>query len=128
MDIQTHKSINTALCGSPITVSEGFAKVALETSEAMAADDKQLMHGGFAFGLADYAAMLAVNDPNVVLGKAEVKFLKAVRVGESLVAEAQVSGVDGSKHAVEVMVLRGAEPVMKGTFTCFVLEHHVLGA
>jgi acyl-coenzyme A thioesterase PaaI-like protein len=44
----------------------------------MAADQRGLVHGGFTFGLADYAAMVAVNDPNVVLGAAEVRFLAPV--------------------------------------------------
>ena len=32
------------------------------------------------FGAADYAAMLAVNDPNVVLGNAELRFVAPVEV------------------------------------------------
>ena len=63
----------------------------MTTTNAMAADDIGLVHGGFIFGMADYAAMLAVNDPNVVLGAADVKFLKPVSVQETVVAEARVS-------------------------------------
>jgi acyl-coenzyme A thioesterase PaaI-like protein len=48
----------------------------------MVVDAHGLVHGGFVFGLADYAAMLAVNDPNVVLGAAEARFLKPVRRGD----------------------------------------------
>ena len=47
----------------------------------MAADGRGLVHGGFTFGLADFAAMCAVNDPNVVLGAATCKFLAPVQVG-----------------------------------------------
>lgn len=32
----------------------------------MAADEYRLVHGGFIFGLADYAVMLAINEPTVV--------------------------------------------------------------
>ena len=42
---------------------------------------------GFIFGAADYAAMLAVNQPNVVLGAAETHFLKPSRVGDVLLAQ-----------------------------------------
>jgi acyl-coenzyme A thioesterase PaaI-like protein len=66
----------------------------------MAADDRGLVHGGFVFGLADHAAMLAVNDPFVVLGSAEVRFLRPVVVGERLVAEARVGEVAGRKSRV----------------------------
>ena len=93
---------------------------------AMAVDDRGLVHGGFVFGLADHAAMLAVNDPNVVLGAASTRFLKPLRVGEVVLARASVSAEAGRKRSVAVEVLRGDEPVMTGEFTCFVLERHVL--
>lgn len=92
----------------------------------MAADDSGLVHGGFVFGLADYAAMLAVNHPNVVLGSADVKFLSPVRVGDSLEAQASVQKKDGKKHMVDVVVKNGDKKVFTGRFTCFVLETHVL--
>lgn len=98
----------------------------LVTVPEMAADERGLVHGGFVFGAADYAAMLAVNDPHVVLGAAEVRFLEPVEVGDSLVLEARTESVEGRKHRVEVMARRGEESVMTGTFTCFVLDRHVL--
>ena len=93
----------------------------------MAADKSGLVHGGFVFGLADYAAMLAVNHPNVVLGSADVKFLKPVQVGETLEARASVQKADGKKQLVEVVVNQGDKSVFSGWFTCFVLEAHILG-
>ena len=98
----------------------------LTTTEPMAADDSGLTHGGFIFGLADYAAMIAVNHPNVVLGAAEVKFLKPVRTGETVTAAADTVSVAGKKHIVEVAVTRGDTTVFSGTFTCFALDAHVL--
>ncbi len=76
--------------------------------------------------MADYAAMLAVNDPNVVLGAADVKFLKPVSVQETVVAEARVITKKGKKQMVDVMVKGTGEAIFKGVFTCFVLEKHVL--
>ena len=67
----------------------GTARVGLTTLPEMAVDAAGLVHGGFVFGLADHAAMLAVNDPYVVLGSAAVRFLRPVRVGERLIAEAR---------------------------------------
>ena len=64
--------------------------------------------------------------PNVVLGAAEVKFLKPVAVGEHIVAEARVTDVSGRKHLVEVVVTRDAETLLQGRLTCFVLDRHVL--
>ena len=98
----------------------------MATTEAMTADATGLVHGGFIFGLADYVAMLAVNDPNVVLGAAEVTFLKPMTVRETVVAEACVSKKNGKKQTVDVILRRNGETVFKGVFTCFVLEKHVL--
>ena len=74
-----------------------------------------------------YAAMLAVNHPNVVLGSADVKFLIPVRVGDTLEARASVEKKDGKKQLVDVVITKSAETVFTGRFTCFVLDRHVLG-
>jgi uncharacterized protein (TIGR00369 family) len=101
--------------------------VALEVIDSMTVDAQGLVHGGFVFGLADYAAMLAVNEPNVVLGAAETRFLKPVRRGDHLIATAQTVSVLGRKHQVRVEASANSDKVFEGTFTCFVLERHVLG-
>jgi uncharacterized protein (TIGR00369 family) len=126
MDIKTHKQIDPRLCGVPLTVEPDFSRIALTLDDAMKVDHLGLVHGGFIFGLADHAAMIAVNDPNVVLGAADVKFLKPFRTGEAVVAEARVTVKKGKKHMVSVTVTRHGEVVFTGEFTCFVLEHHVL--
>jgi len=126
MNIRTHHQIDRELCGQPDDLQPGFCRVVFTATDRMAADDKGLIHGGFVFGLADYAAMLAVNDPHVVLGAATVKFLKPVSVGDKIVAEARVSEVNGRKHIVDVTVTRHADPLLEGRLTCFVLDRHVL--
>ncbi|RJQ78763.1 MAG: thioesterase [Desulfobacteraceae bacterium] len=128
MEIRTHQCIDAAICGHPLHVDSGYSRIELLTSSVMAADRSGLVHGGFIFGLADYAAMIAVNHPNVVLGAADVKFLKPVRVGETVVAEARVEEVQGKKNWVAVSVMIDREIVFQGMFTCFVPEKHVLDA
>jgi uncharacterized protein (TIGR00369 family) len=126
MKICTHKKIERRLCGEPVNIKTGCSKVQLLASTEMTVDDFGLIHGGFVFGLADYAAMIAVNDPNVVLGAAEVKFLKPAVKNDSLVAEAQVRQEKGNKRMVSVVVKTEHTTVFTGTFTCFVLEKHIL--
>ena len=128
MKIKTHETIDQTLCGTPIEVEKGCSQVELRTTRAMAADTTGLVHGGFLFGLADYAAMLAVNHPNVVLGSAEVRFLKPVEVGDKVLARAQVEEVQGKKQAVVVSVMKSDETVFQGRFTCFALDKHVLAS
>ncbi len=92
----------------------------------MVCDNTGLIHGGFIFSLADYAAMLAINHPNVVLGGASVKFLKPVVKGDQLKAIARLSKVDGKKQFVEVEIFKEDTLVFNGEFTCFVPNQHVL--
>lgn len=122
----THLGIDRSLCGQPISLSVGAAEVELLTDPRMSADERGLVHGGFVFGAADFAAMLAVNDPNVVLGAANVMFKAPARVGDRVRFEAKLIETKGRKRAVEVVGHVGDTRVFEGTFTCFVLERHVL--
>jgi uncharacterized protein (TIGR00369 family) len=124
--VQTHEEISSRLCGSPVELGEGYARVQMTAVEEMRADASNLVHGGFVFGLADYAAMLAVNHPNVVLGSVRMRFLKPVVVGDELAAEAEVSERDGRKQLVQVEVRRGGEVVASGELLCFTPERHLI--
>ncbi|MDQ1331964.1 MAG: hypothetical protein QG578_2234 [Thermodesulfobacteriota bacterium] len=126
MDINTHKKIDRNLCGKPLEISEGFSRVELLLTDNMSADESGLVHGGFIFGLADYAAMIAVNHPNVVLGSSDVKFLKPLKKGDTAIAEARVENITGRKHIVRVTVENLKTKVFEGVFTCFVPDKHVL--
>ena len=126
MDIKTHLGIDSECCGKPQEVREGYSRVELSTTQRMAVDSKGLVHGGFVFGLADYAAMIAVNHPNVVLGSADVKFIKPVRIGQRVIAEARVDFIEGKKSKVYVNATCNDEKVFDGVFICFNLDKHVL--
>jgi acyl-coenzyme A thioesterase PaaI-like protein len=151
MEIRTHRQIDSALCGRPSSVEPGRAEVVLETTSAMVVDAEGLVHGGFVFGAVDHAAMLAVNDPYVVLAGADVRFLAPVAVGDRVVARATVRGdregaPDGAEGAarppdqaerpdrphrppreeVEVVAVVGERTVLSGVLRCAVLDGHVL--
>lgn len=124
---RTHESIDRELCGRLVSLAEGTAVVEMRTVARMAADARGLVHGGFVFGLADHAAMLAVNHPNVVLGSASMRFEKPVVVGETLTATATLRPAEGSKkQIVDVQVRRGDDVVMTGELVCFSPPRHVL--
>lgn len=126
MNIKTHKKIDQNLCGTPIELKEGIARVSLATTDSMTADEYGLVHGGFIFGLADYAAMLAVNEPNVVLAGATVQFLKPVKVGDVLIAEAKITDQEKNKVNIEAEVSKNKKLVFSGRFLCVIPKHHVL--
>ncbi len=123
---RTHEKISAALCGRAVELGAGHARVVLDTSPEMAADGRGLVHGGFTFGLADYAAMLAVNEPTVVLANATAKFLAPVVVGDRLEAEATVEQTDGKKRSVKVTVRRAGVAVMESEFLAVVPDGHIL--
>jgi uncharacterized protein (TIGR00369 family) len=122
----THQKANQYLCGEPLELKENYAKVKLLTTEEMIVDDTGLIHGGFIFGLADYCAMLTVNHPNVVLGKAEVEFLKPIKINETLIANGTSINSHGKQIYVKVEIYRNVDLVFDGTFICFIPKIHVL--
>ena len=127
MEIKTHLLADKTLLGFPVEVDEGkSAVVQLPIIENMIIDDHGLVHGGFTFGLADYAAMLAVNDPNVVIGSANFKFTAPVQRGDIMIARAEITEENMSKRVVHVEVSVEDIVVLNGEFTCFILHQHVL--
>jgi len=126
MEPNTHPLIDRALCGEPISLALGEASVALTMTPKMVVDAHGLVHGGFVFGLADHAAMLAVNDPLVVLGSAQTRFLAPVAVGERVVAHAVRERTEGRKHTVSVSAVVEEREVFSGTFVAYVLDRHVM--
>ncbi len=122
----THKLADKKYLGEIIDLKEGFSKVSLNTNKDMVVDDEGLIHGGFTFGLADYAAMVCVNHPFVVLGGAEVRFWAPVKLGQKVVAKAFLIKSEGKKNIVEVEAEADGKKIFSGTFNCYVLEKHVL--
>ncbi len=127
MQLNTHLNINTSLCGRVIKLQENYAEVLLHTTQQMAADTQGLVHGGFIFGAADYAAMSAVNDPYVVLGASSSKFIAPVKVGAAVICKATITSKKGKKAEVNVKAFVNENLVFEGNFTTFVLPAHVLG-
>ena len=122
----THLNIDTALCGKVTRLTEGYAEVLLHTTRQMAADAQGLVHGGFIFGAADYAAMCVVNEPYVVLGASTSRFIAPIKAGDAVLCKAKVLSQEDRKSIVSVQALVDGESVFEGSFTAFVLDRHVL--
>jgi len=125
-ELKTHRRIDQSLCGTLVEIKEGYAKVELETTRQMAVDEMGLVHGGFTFAAADFAAMAAVNDPNVVLVSSECRFLSPVKVGDRVVFEAQEEYKESRKRKIKVIGTFEDIKVFEGDFMAVVLERHVL--
>lgn len=124
--LNTHEKINNVYSGELLQIEQGYAKVALETTDAMRADDVGLVHGGFIFSAADFAAMAAVNEPNVVLASCSCAFLAPARVGDTVVFEAKEHQKEGRKRNVTVRGFVHDIKVFEGEFKTVITERHVL--
>lgn len=124
--LQTHNLINTYLCGEITKHEKGYVELELETENEMVVDDLGLIHGGFIFGAADFAAMAAVNERNVVLVASECQFLSPVKLGDKVLFKAQVRHQEGRKRNVHVKAYVLDIKVFEGEFMTVITERHVL--
>jgi acyl-coenzyme A thioesterase PaaI-like protein len=124
--LQTHQYINQNLCGNLIEIEKNYAKVSLKTNTQMSVDEYELVHGGFTFAAADFAAMAAVNDPNVVLIGSQTSFYSPVKVGDEIVFEASSKYNDSRKREVVVTGKVHDIKVFSGIFEAIILEKHIL--
>jgi len=126
VNLNTHKKIKKYLSGDIELLKENYAKVKLNCTSEMAVDEMGLIHGGFTFGAADFAAMAAVNEPYVVLIGANSKFLAPVKVGDTVIFEAHARFEDARKREVGVVGSINEIKVFEGTFDAVILPEHVL--
>ena len=124
--LNTHESINQELCGEIQKLELGNVEIELVTTQDMVADDMGLIHGGFIFSSADYAAMAAVNERNVVLVACECQFLSPVKLGDVVKISAKVRHKEGRKRNVEVEAFVLDVKVFTGLFKTVITERHVL--
>ncbi|HIP14010.1 MAG TPA: PaaI family thioesterase [Sulfurimonas autotrophica] len=124
--IQTHEKINQNLCGEIVKMEKGYVEVDLFTIPEMLADEVGLIHGGFIFGAADYAAMLAVNERNVVLVASDCQFLSPVKLHDVVHVVAYVRHKEGRKRNVHVKAFVLDIKVFEGEFKTVITEKHVL--
>lgn len=127
MNLKTHLKLDNSLNGKVIELKENYAKVEQKTTPLMVADNLGLIHGGFTFSAADFAAMACVNDPYVVLAKSEVKFLAPIKLGQTVIYEANLIESEGKKSKVEVIATVEENGVFKGVFSTVTLDNHILG-
>ena len=128
LDIQEYRdeSINQDLCGEIEKLENGFVKLKLVTTHDMIADSFSLIHGGFIFSAADYAAMAAVNEKNVVLVASECQFLSPVKFGDIVNFVAKVRHKEGRKRNIYVTGHVLEIKVFEGEFKTVVTDRHVL--
>lgn len=124
--LQTHRSISSDLVGEITVIEKGYVEVRLITTPEMVADEVGLIHGGFVFSAADFAAMAAVNEPNVVLVGTDCQFLSPVKFHDEVNVVARVRHKEGRKRNVHVEAFVLDIKVFEGEFKTVVTDKHVL--
>ena len=125
MELNTHLKLDNNLNGNIVELKEDYAKVELKTSEVMVADEQGLIHGGFIFCAADFAAMACVNNPYVVLAKSETKFTAPVKLNDIVMVEANIVDKNGIKSTINVEAKVENKIIFKGVFYTATLDKHV---
>ena len=124
--LQTHNKINRDLSGEIILQERGYVELRLTTLRDMVADSTGLIHGGFIFSAADFAAMAAVNEKNVVLVASDCQFLSPVKFHDEVNIIARVRHKEGRKRNVHVEGFVLDIKVFEGEFKTVITERHVL--
>lgn len=124
--IQTHELINKDLSGEIFVLEKGYVELKLITTNEMLADDIGLIHGGFIFSAADYAAMVAVNEKNVVLVGCDCQFLSPVKLRDEVNVIARVRHKEGRKRNVHVEAFVLDIKVFEAEFKTVITDRHVL--
>ncbi len=126
VEINTHESINSELAGEVLKLEVGYVETRLTTTPEMVVDNEGLIHGGFVFSAADYAAMLAVNERNVILVGSDCQFLSPVKFTDEVNFTARVRHKEGRKRNVNVKAFVLDIKVFEGEFKTVITERHVL--
>lgn len=125
-DLKTHIKIKSTLVGNLTELSKNSSKVLLQTTHEMSVDEFGLIHSGFLFGSAEYAAVAAVNEPNVVVIGCRSKFFAPAKVGDIVNFEAKGRFEDARKREIKVIGTINEIKVFEGIFQAVLLEHHIL--
>jgi acyl-CoA thioesterase len=124
--LKTHEEVNRSLSGEITKLEVGYAEVRLRTTPDMLADNQGLIHGGFIFSAADFAAMAAINEKNVVLVASDCQFLSPVKLHDEVDIVATVRHKNGRKRNVHVKGFVLDIKVFEGEFKTVITERHIL--
>ncbi|MGH1601023.1 PaaI family thioesterase [Campylobacter majalis] len=124
-EIKTSTAIKLNFSGVVTELKKSHAKTKLFTIEDMVCDDDGLIHSGFVFSAANYAALASINEQYCVTINARINFLGAIRLGDVVEFEAQAYFDDSRKRDARVIGKVRDIKVFEGTFSLVVLEEHI---
>ena len=124
-ELMTHTKIKSHLVGRLISLKQGYAKVILEPTHEMVVDDFGLIHSGFVFGSAEYAAVACINQENVVIIAATSQFFAPAKLGNTIEFEAKGDFQETRKRHVHVVGKINTIKIFEATFQAVILDNHI---
>ena len=124
-ELKTSPNIKIGLSGAVTQLEPNRAKTRFFATSDMVADSEGLIHSGFVFSAASYAAMAAVNETFSVVIGAKIHFFAPTKIGENVEFDARAQFNDSAKREVRVIGKTRDIKVFEGTFQVVVLEDHV---
>lgn len=92
------------------------ARSVLATERSMGFARNTIIRGHYIFAQANSLAVAVVDAETALTASARIRYVRSVRVGERIVAEATVVSARGPKHLVRVVSRVRGETVFTGTF------------
>ena len=125
-ELKSHKKLRTSISGKIIFLEKGHSKTTLQTTKEMVVDDLGLIHSGFIFSGAEYAALVSINQENLVAIGSKCKFLAPAKEGDTIEFEAVAKFEDSRKREVKVTGHINDIKIFDGIFQIVILEQHIL--
>jgi acyl-coenzyme A thioesterase PaaI-like protein len=119
--LKSYKNIHSNYSYKLLELSEGYAKISINSSKSETVDDEKYIYDGTIFSAANFCAMASLNEPNTFLISANIDFLNQVNIeDEDVIFEAYAtSNISGKKHISvegkinEITVFLGSFVAMK---------------
>ncbi|RDU59536.1 thioesterase [Helicobacter marmotae] len=101
-DLLICTELNANMVGDLLELYRNKALVRFVPSERMIMDENKMIHMGYVFNAASFAAMAAINKKHSVLIAADVKFLAPIELGHEILFKADAIQTDTKKCEVKV--------------------------
>lgn len=101
-DLEVCTGMSSAVVGQLLELYRNKAVVRFSPTEKMIIDESKMIHAGFVFNAASFAAMAAINKKHSVLIASDVKFLAPIELGHEVTFKAEAVQSDTKKCEVKV--------------------------
>lgn len=101
-DLEVCTQMSPNVVGELIEFYRNKAITRFVPMEKMAMDESGMIHAGFVFNAASFAAMAALNRKNSVLIASDVKFLAPIELGHEVIFKAEAIQNDTKKCEIKV--------------------------